>query len=784
MKLGRNDLCPCSSGKKYKKCCLDRNLSTSTSSNKDFLGSASHEPLYLQAATIQNIYRDLLKIDTPPDLKDQIHKVFDTNCLNTHALLLIDQFDNLKYIKDLKRESLSESIDLILKNRPFFESKLDTVEPWNLELLKGVFKARRTLIQWDSDRARSLNQSSFKQEIKKYVNPKFLDYFDGIEGRSDLISGGPGFDFMSKKSYDMPCVFIKEEKPLDYMATFAFILPFRDYEIALVSNSEIQLKELVIRLLFDQKIIENQNDIENFYHEIYSPKSATSLWFETDLNLWIKSFQNTILTLKSQGLRVTSKRVATAWIKDMPSPDSKTSALSKLLRIALADSDPQTILKPLLEAWDYSRQIICSQYTKIPTSIEMMAAYIAHWDIKAKADFKSPKRQNSTKSQSYSHHRIRKSDFQSIQLTDAKIYAIGNALETSMAKILEDRGLSVRRPRINFDTKADHIHLEGGVLTLPMSVLAYEWEMLQNLTRWALAVSLVDYYQLGNPSLSKDQAFDLACKRLCLTPEFVKKNLDAMPHHWKEAAHSMDDRQKAILRKIDRLFALAESSNLAESALAMEKAQNLLTEFNIERTSSPDFNSRDVSSIVKLTLYLNHKAHTSLDRAIVILLQEFYFVKPVYSFYWSLDRLEYHAAVDIIGEKQNVLMAEYVFDFLVHKVDRLWEDAHKGGMKSSHRLSYQVGILNGFFKKLSTIEKARSQRASNVNQVNGLIALTKEKIDAYLSDLYPSLKSSSTRQKSWDAESYHQGASEGEKLQILRPIENTTPSQSEPFLIA
>jgi hypothetical protein len=316
-----------------------------------------------------------------------------------------------------------------------------------------------------------------------------------------------------------------------------------------------------------------------------------------------------------------------------------------------------------------------------------------------------------------------------------------------------------------------------------MSVLAYEWEMLQNLIRWALAVSLVDHYQLGNPSLSKDEAFGLAGKRLCLTPEFVKKNLESMPNHWKEAANSLDDRQKAILRKIDRLFALAESSNLAESTLAMEKAQNLLTEFNIERTSSPDFNSRDVSSIVKLTLYLNHKVHTSLDRAIVVLLQEFYFVKPVYSFYWSLDCLEYHAAVDIIGEKQNVLMAEYVFDFLAHKVDRLWEDAHKGGMKSSHRLSYQVGILNGFSKKLSSIEKARREGASNVNQMNGLISLTKDKIDAYLSDLYPSLKSSTTRQKSWDAESFHQGASEGEKLQIQRPIENTTPSQSEPFLI-
>ena len=785
MKLGRNDPCPCNSGKKYKKCCIDQGLNASALSNRSPGVSSSREPLNLQTPTISmipNVNRDLFKAEASPRIKDKIKKLFDLNYLSIQAFILIDQFDNLSQ-KKLSRETFSNSFDIIRRNRPFFESKLGSIEPMNRDVLKRVFEARLTLIQWDFDRTHTVNQIEFNGEIKKYVSQQYLTYFDCSEDRKDHRTSGLGFDFMSKKVYDMPGLFIKESKPLDYMATFAYIIPHRDYDAALVVNSDVQLKEEVVRLLFDQKVIDNQNDIEAFYLEINSGKSPASLWFLTDLNLWMSLMRSTTLTLKSRGLRVTSKRIASIWIKETPSYESKVCALSKLFRTAFASPEPQMILKPLLEAWDYSRQILCSQQTQIPTSTEMMAAYIEHWGIKIESGFKTSKKRNSAQSKSYNHHRIRKSDFQNLKLTDAKIYGIGRALEMSMKKILEDRGLQPNCPQVTFDTKADRVHLEGGVLTLPTSFLEYEWEMLQNVIRWALASTLVGHYQEGNPTLSKDQAFDMACKRLCLAPEFIKKNLDSMPHHWKEEADSLDERQKGVLRKIDRLFALAESSNLAESTLAMEKAQNLLTEFNIERTSSPDFNSRDVSSIVKLTLYLNYKTHTSLDRAIVVLLQEFYFVKPVYSYYWSLDHLEYYASVDLIGEKQNVLMAEYVFDFLVHKVDRLWEEAHKGGIKSSHRLSYQVGILNGFHKKMASIEKERRQGASSTNQLNGLIALTKDKIDAYLNNLYPSLKSSTTRQKSWDAESFNQGASEGAKLQIQRPIENASASSSEPFLI-
>src|SRR3990167_5164548 len=34
-KIGRNDPCPCGSGKKFKKCCIDKNLRSETNNNND-----------------------------------------------------------------------------------------------------------------------------------------------------------------------------------------------------------------------------------------------------------------------------------------------------------------------------------------------------------------------------------------------------------------------------------------------------------------------------------------------------------------------------------------------------------------------------------------------------------------------------------------------------------------------------------------------------------------------------------------------------------------------------
>lgn len=56
MKIGRNQLCPCGSGKKYKKCCLDKNNTVSPFSDK----SSAYDFLMQDAEKAQKVFEKYL----------------------------------------------------------------------------------------------------------------------------------------------------------------------------------------------------------------------------------------------------------------------------------------------------------------------------------------------------------------------------------------------------------------------------------------------------------------------------------------------------------------------------------------------------------------------------------------------------------------------------------------------------------------------------------------------------------------------------------------------------
>ena len=74
MKIGRNDPCPCGSGKKYKKCCLNRMVASGPKMSVEFLQKepTDFEYINFSAENISNVLRqhranELLSTKRHPD---------------------------------------------------------------------------------------------------------------------------------------------------------------------------------------------------------------------------------------------------------------------------------------------------------------------------------------------------------------------------------------------------------------------------------------------------------------------------------------------------------------------------------------------------------------------------------------------------------------------------------------------------------------------------------------------------------------------------------------------
>lgn len=80
MKIGRNDLCPCGSGKKFKKCCLDKPYEPSAELESDFeLGQrliAEFDAEQKMNQLRANLVRDLPKSYSPFEDTPEYHESF------------------------------------------------------------------------------------------------------------------------------------------------------------------------------------------------------------------------------------------------------------------------------------------------------------------------------------------------------------------------------------------------------------------------------------------------------------------------------------------------------------------------------------------------------------------------------------------------------------------------------------------------------------------------------------------------------------------------------------
>lgn len=219
----------------------------------------------------------------------------------------------------------------------------------------------------------------------------------------------------------------------------------------------------------------------------------------------------------------------------------------------------------------------------------------------------------------------------------------------------------------------------------------------------------------------------------------------------------MSESTDKIIEKIQKLLALATSSNPHEAALAARKAQDLLIKYNL------DFQDLKVNFD-----YTHEEIEFGLKRPaeylyVTTILSDFFFVKTIYL---SPNlRTGQKAKIQIVGDKINVKIAIYVYSFLTRSFKEIWNKYKvENDADAIFKRQFYQGIFNGLRTQL------REQAAASCEE-RGLVVVEDKGLTNYFKELHPKTCSLNSSGYKKDNDVYGAGYEEGQKLKINKSIE-------------
>ena len=221
-----------------------------------------------------------------------------------------------------------------------------------------------------------------------------------------------------------------------------------------------------------------------------------------------------------------------------------------------------------------------------------------------------------------------------------------------------------------------------------------------------------------------------------------------------------ESKEDRVIGRVRKLLALAESSNQHEAELAASTAQRLILKFNI------DLQTRRSEEEAGYTYaYVGQptgrvQVH---QRSIASLLIEHFFVRGIWVGVYQPLEGKRGTVLEICGRPENVQMAEFVHDFLLRTIERLWVEHKKANRIKSNRdrRSFLAGAVAGFSAKLRE-KRAEAQR-------EGLVWVRDAGVDTYVKRRHPKLVSYGYTPKG-DREAYAKGQSAGRTIVLSRPM--------------
>lgn len=221
-----------------------------------------------------------------------------------------------------------------------------------------------------------------------------------------------------------------------------------------------------------------------------------------------------------------------------------------------------------------------------------------------------------------------------------------------------------------------------------------------------------------------------------------------------------------VIAKVRKLLALAQSSNQHEAELAANLARKVIHRFNLDMLEASKHvgSNADTSAYARCTLGRPTGRRQPYESAIASLLIEHFFVRAVWLEHYDVRTGKRGSILELLGRPENLQMAEFVYDFVLHTAERLWKDhkRERGIKGDKDRRVFLFGVVRGFSNKLRKERKTDEQE--------GLVWVPDAGLDQFTRRRHPRLVSGRSTTIS-NADAYARGREAGATIVLHKPVE-------------
>jgi predicted SprT family Zn-dependent metalloprotease len=298
------------------------------------------------------------------------------------------------------------------------------------------------------------------------------------------------------------------------------------------------------------------------------------------------------------------------------------------------------------------------------------------------------------------------------------------------------------------------------------------WEIVLEIFKHEMAHQYVSEY--FDNSDRHGQGFKTACKTLGVHPVFVASGCNQ--EQIEVFRGTLPEKAQKMLRRVEKLLALGQSSNESEAQAASKKANYLLNKYNLDRIARDETDSPDIKY---LYLRSNKKRMESIEKQILSFLEQYYFVNCIIATIYDVKTDEEYKAGVLIGNKEALVVAEYVYRFLLNTSKELWRDFRKkhSGQRTG-KVAFDLGFMKGIISNHEMMFKEHDDAKINgdtslpVALVKALRVKCQAENNFERNRLFPQTRRGGRTTFRMDKNAYFQGMEQGKRTHINRPVEH------------
>ncbi len=295
---------------------------------------------------------------------------------------------------------------------------------------------------------------------------------------------------------------------------------------------------------------------------------------------------------------------------------------------------------------------------------------------------------------------------------------------------------------------------------------------------WSVTIQVLKHemaHQLCSEgtSLSKKghgENFQRACGLLGVLMEF-RASGTLLPEAVEEISSGLQltEQGRRCIVKIEKLLALAGSANEHEANLAMQKANKLIEKYNIN-----SLKSGKEQSYASHIIDEKKKQIATYQRHLCRIVQDFFFVKVVMASLYDPLRNETYKTIEILGTRENVIVAEYCYSFLDKKLHSLWQQNRKrfSGVTKTEKNSYFLGLLRGVYEKLQEQRQKNRSFGKSSNTDRDLVCTSDPGLDDFVGMRFPRLQRRKTAGRGTKIyrSTFNEGQETGKKITLNKGL--------------